>query len=128
MGDDAGTGADTGPREGACTGGTVIIGACDGALDGKAGICVGALDDGAAVGGTDRTGGTADGNVGVGTGGFDGAVAGARAACCCCRDDIATPRRYHRSWNTAGMGMWTATIGNIKHKLTICFNCIRSFK
>jgi hypothetical protein len=109
MGDDAGTGAALGPPEGACTGaatgGTAIIGASAGAVDG---ICVGALDDGAAVGGTGRagagrTGGTADGNVGVRTGGIDGAVAGARANCW--SDDIAMPRRYHRSWNTIGMGM-----------------------
>lgn len=78
----AGTGAATGPLEGACTGGTAIIGARAGAFDGRMGVRMGALDDGAVVGGTARagvgsTGGTADGDVGAGTGGFDGAVAGA---------------------------------------------------
>jgi hypothetical protein len=104
-----------------------MIGASAGALDG---ICVGALDDGAVVGGTGRagvgsTGGTADGNVGVCAGGIDGEAAGARPAACW-SDHIAMPRRYHRSWNTIGMGMWTATTGNREQKLEICFNCSRS--
>ena len=112
MGDNAGTGAATGPREGACAGDATgpREGACTGGTA-ITGAIAGALVDGAAVGGTGRagvgtTGGTADGNVG----GFDGAAAGARDACWS-DDGIAMPRRNHRSWNIVAKGTVTAYVG-----------------
>ncbi|KAI4977572.1 hypothetical protein ZWY2020_059709 [Hordeum vulgare] len=77
-------------------GATTIMGARAGAFDGRVRVGMGALDDGAVVGSTGRagdgsTGGTAHGDVGVDTGGLDGAVAGTAAAFSW-NDDLTTPR------------------------------------